>query len=344
MARPTPPTVAVALAPVPGRLRHYCTYFDHRYAARGLTLYRSLQEQATPFKLWALCLDDVTFNMLSARETDSLHPIRLRDLESFDPQLAASRSTRSLVEYYFTMTPCWLRFILHRSPEVEALTYLDADLYFFTSPEPIFAEMGDQSILIVGHRFPDHLKHYERNGIFNVGLLTFRRDRFALACLEWWRERCLEWCYDRNEDGRYADQGYLNDWPTRFEGVHVLAHAGCGLAPWNIGSQRLSKREGLPHTADGVPVVFYHFHGLRVWNRWIIDPGWQYEATTPAAVRSLIYAPYVRELRRTLRALSEWLAPFDSLEDWRGPRYHRRKIFKMVLLRKLIFSLGPLLL
>ena len=43
------------------------------------------------------------------------------------------------------------------SPTLEAITYLDADLMFFRDPEPVWSEFGDDSVLIVPHRYAPHL-------------------------------------------------------------------------------------------------------------------------------------------------------------------------------------------
>ena len=72
-----------------------------------------------------------------------------------------------------------------------------------------------------------NLSHLEQFGRFNVGMVSFRNDVAGLACLSRWREKCIEWCYDRVEDGKFADQGYLDDWPTEHEGVVVLDMQGC---------------------------------------------------------------------------------------------------------------------
>ena len=87
--------------------------------------------------------------------------------------------------------------------------------------------------------------------------------RTDLAALGWWHDRCIEWCYQRFEDGRFGDQKYLDDWPTRFEGVHVLEHPGGGLAPWNISAHRLGESEGSV-LVDGQPLIFFHHHALHL--------------------------------------------------------------------------------
>ena len=144
----------------------------------------------------------------------NLIPIGLEEFEKDDEALRSAKENRSLVEYYFTCTPSLPLFILNRTDnKVDVVTYLDADLYFFASPEPLFVEMADASIVIIEHRYSPQLDHMRVLGIYNVGWLSFRRDPRALCCLQWWRERCLEWCHDRFENDRFADQKYLDDWP-----------------------------------------------------------------------------------------------------------------------------------
>ncbi len=156
-------------------------------------------------------------------------------LEASDGDLLAVKQSRSRVEYCWTATPSVCLAALDREPHLEGITYLDADLAFHGDPGLLFDEIGDCSTAIVPHRYAPPWRHFEEmSGVYNVEWITFRRDPNGLEALTWWRERCLEWCYDRFEDGRYGDQKYLDDWPTRFRGVHVLEHLGGGLAPWNV--------------------------------------------------------------------------------------------------------------
>jgi hypothetical protein len=212
-----------------------------------------------------------------------------------------AKGNRSRIEYYFTCTPSLPLYVLDRDADVDLVTYLDADLYFFSDPSPIYEELGDQSVLIIGHRFPEQLDHLEENGIYNVGFLSFRRDVAGLECLNWWRERCLEWCYDRVEDGRFADQGYLDDWPERFGRVVVLEHKGAGLAPWNVGRYKLRLAHGQVWV-DSQPLVFFHFHRLKQTRSWLYEPSLSfYDTHANPVLRKQIYRPYIRELQRVAR-------------------------------------------
>jgi len=161
-------------------------------------------------------MDRMAYEALTMLELPDVHPIALTDYERGDKELLEAKQNRTLIEYYFTCSPSLPLFILDNHRDVDLITYLDADLFFFADPTPVFDELGDRAIGIIGHRFPASLRGLERFGVYNVGWLSFRRNAHALACLRWWRERCLEWCFDRYEDGRFADQKYLDDWPSDF--------------------------------------------------------------------------------------------------------------------------------
>jgi hypothetical protein len=243
--------------------------------------------------------------------------------------LAAAKRNRSLVEYYFTCTPSLPLHVLDRYPGVDVITYLDADLYFFADPAPVYKELGESSVLIVPHRFPHHLKHLEMYGIYNVGLLSFRNDERGRACLRWWRERCLEWCYDRLEDDRFADQKYLDDWPERFAGVAVFQHKGANLAPWNVSGHCLKQQRGKV-LVDGESLLFYHFHGLSVLSRRCFDLGLNvYRVSLTEVLERWVYRPYLRTLRSMMRVAStelggvrEGASPQEYLRsaNLQGPR------------------------
>jgi hypothetical protein len=285
---------------------YFCTYFDQHYLDKGLALYQSLTMHCSPFRLWILCMDKVTYRILTDMQLPQVQLISLSDFEKDDTQLLQAKQNRSLIEYYFTCTPSLPLYVVDHDPEVDIITYLDADLYFFSSIKPVYQELGPGSVLIVGHRFPQALKNREIYGIYNVGMLSFRRDNNGLACLKWWRDRCIEWCFDRVENGRFADQKYLDDWPDKFAGVVVLHHTGAGLAPWNLANYGYSLKN-TKLLIDGQPVIVYHFHGVKRVNRWIYDTNIiDYKTQLPKMVKHELYIPYLKELNQVNRILDKY--------------------------------------
>ncbi|MCJ7766983.1 glycosyl transferase [Candidatus Bathyarchaeota archaeon] len=284
---------------------YFCTCSDSGYLAKGVCLYRSLVRHAAPFRLWVLCFDDVTYGALRKLALPEIIPISLSDFEHGDEQLLQAKGNRSRVEYYFTCKPTLPLYILRNWPEVDVITYADSDLEFFSDPSPIYRAFSKGSLLVVPHRFPDRLSHLTVFGTYNAGFLSFRRDETAMRALHWWRESCLEWCYDRVEDGRFADQKYLDEFPHRFKGVVSLQHKGANLAPWNLTNYSLRLVDGKV-TVDSEQLIFFHFQGLRQFNNWLYDPGLaSYRVRPDGLVKRDIYGPYVRDLRDATRTVSE---------------------------------------
>lgn len=285
------------------RMNHFCTYCDSGYAARLLCLHDSLRAQGEPFVLHVLCFDETSAAVVTAVGAASLVPVTLDEILHADPEFAAVRSRRSRVEFFFTATPVLVRHCFNRAPAAGWMTYLDADLFFFGPASALLQEQRDASVGIVPHRFPPRLRHLEDKGRYNVAWVSFRRDADGLACLEWWRERCLEWCHDRVDHGRYADQGYLNEFPARSGRVHVITHAGADLAPWNVDDVQLDVSAG-GVGVDGQPLLFYHFQGLReVLPGWF-DPGLRsYGSRMTRELRELVYRPYLARLVATQQRL-----------------------------------------
>jgi hypothetical protein len=300
--------------------REFCTLFDSNYLVKAVAMYRSLARHCPSFRLTAFCFDSEAERLLSALALPNLETVSLEELESFDRELLSVKHDRTPMEYCWTATPALPLFMFDRRPEIDEVTYIDADLMFFEDPEPLFEEMGDASVMITPHRYAREYEDSEPlSGTYNVSFLTFRRDEPGLECLQWWHDRCIEWCYFRYEDGKLGDQTYLNEWPERFQGIHVLQHKGGGLAPWNLTQYEIGETDrGL--TVDGEPLVFYHYH------RFSMSPKGRHQLA-PAKYhlsrrnRRLIYAPYVIELAAAMEQIRSveprFRAGFSEPPSWR---------------------------
>ena len=278
-------------------IRAYCTYFDHRYVPKGLAMIRSLRRHVPDAQIWVLCLSPQTQVLLQEMDEPGIRTIALTDFEVGDVDLAKAKADgRSTIEYYFTLTPSLVLYVMQAEPEAEIVTYLDGDLWFLADPEPIYHEMDDDSVLIIPHGFEPAMKHLQQYGIYNVGWVSFRKDAHGKACLIWWRQHTNEWCFDRVEDGRFADQAYLDQFPRLFEGVHILANCGANLAPWNVAARTISVTDGIARS-NGDQVLFFHFHGLKRLggDEYLISHGF-YKAPVTPLIRDFFYRPYLREI------------------------------------------------
>lgn len=298
-----------------GALRAFCTLFDRNYLLKGVALHSSLMRHAPRFVLWVLCMDETTHDVLSELALPNVQLLRLSQVE--DASLAEARKDRTAAEYCWTCTPSLCAYLLREVPDIDSITYLDADLFFFANPDPLYRELAGASIGIIEHRYARELEdRADARGRYNVEFMVFQNDRSGRTCLEWWRSRCNEWCFDRVENGKFGDQKYLDDWPTRFRGVAVIQNPGAGLAPWNIARYEVRGRADKV-TVDGHPLVFYHFHQYL-----ITRAGRGYSAAGPTysigrAARDAVYPSYAEAIARALGMVRAVRPGFShGVTDW----------------------------
>lgn len=289
--------------------KYFCTLFDSNYLFKGAVMLRTLFANCRDAHVFVLCMDDQCRRIISALGFPGVTCISLHEIE--DEKLLAAKRDRNVAEYCWTLSPCLPAWVMDRHPEVDMLTYVDADLMFYSPVQPLFDEIGRASIAIIEHRFTPRLKHLETNGRYCVEWVSFRRDEDGLACLRRWRDQCIEWCYARLEDGRMGDQKYLDEWPGRYSSVHVLAHPGAGLAPWNYPGYKIEKSDGGDIVVDGAPLIFYHFHQFQLLNDGGFDRLSAYY-TREMAVPEEIYGRYENRLREVVAEVRGVVPGFSS--------------------------------
>jgi Nucleotide-diphospho-sugar transferase. len=289
---------------------NFCTLFDSNYFSRGLTLYHSLEAVCSDFHLFIFAFDDKSYSVLKELNLSKATIISLKQFE--DAELLKVKPSRSRAEYCWTATSSTILYVLEKY-KVDMCTYLDADMMFFDSPKALFDEIGDASIMITEHRYTKRYNKEALSGIYCVQFVSFQNDERGLKALRWWRERCLEWCYARTEDGKFGDQKYLDDWTTRFKGVHVLQHLGGGMAAWNVQQYDVFEKNGRLFGKEKVsgsefPIIFYHFHYLRflVGNR--VELG---RRTLSDDVLQLLYSPYMKKLETAKKEIVVINSSFD---------------------------------
>ena len=319
-------------------MMNFCTLFDSNYLSRGLALYESLYKHCKDFHIFLFPFDHKCYKILRQLDLEKATIISLQEFE--DEELLAAKPTRSRVEYCWTCTPTIILYALEKY-SLESCTYLDADLYFFDSPKVLLDEIHNSCVIITEHRYTPRYDRTQKSGKYCVQFITFTNNRPAKKVLNWWRNVCNAWCYDRHEDGKFGDQKYLDDWLERFAGVHALQHLGGGVAPWNVQQYDIFKKEEklwgrVKNSRIEFELIFYHFHHLYFYGNGQIGLG-RYKMSED--VRQLIYKPYVRDLEKIKTKISEIDKSIDvhgenelALKNWKTLlRYIKYKLISNIV-------------
>lgn len=306
-------------------IEHFVTLFDSNFLPIGMALHDSLMAHAQPFHLWILCIDELVEKQLKLISLPNITLISLKEIET--KELSAARLERTRGEYCWTLTPFAPQAIFKRDPNIDRVTYLDADIFFYDDPRILLNELDltEKHVLITEHAYDPKYDQSLASGRFCVQFITFRKTEQAVKVMEWWQDKCLNWCFAHLEDGKYGDQKYLDSWPELFgDVVHVVQQVEKTLAPWNV--LFVEKKGG-----GVVKPVFYHFHQLRIISPHKVKLYHGYKIGKQGLV---LYDQYLKNLSKHLNLLrTHHIAiPYiaQTKEKWGILRYLKRRITKII--------------
>tara|TARA_B100001059_G_C17831435_1_gene584934 strand:+ start:968 stop:1942 length:975 start_codon:yes stop_codon:yes gene_type:complete len=277
---------------------NFCTYFDLNYLPYAKLLNKSLLEQKMDFTLFIVCMDYEVFNYLKKDPFLNSVVYSHEELLIFRPELKLINKKRTKSEYFFTCSAQVCDFIFEQNPTIELLNYIDADLYFFNPLKALFDELGDASIGVVEHKFHWTNRSKNKYGRFNVGWISFRNDDDGRKCVTEWSQQCIDWCYQKLDNGKYADQKYLDYWPKKYNNLKILKHKGANIAIWNIKNYILRREKGRIYV-DDQPLLFYHFAGLKQIDSYTFKTNLSsYLVSLKGVLLNDIYKPYLYELSK----------------------------------------------
>jgi hypothetical protein len=273
---------------------NYCTIFDSAYISRGLLCHKSLLNVEPEAHLYIFCLDIKCADVLKAENLMNCTVLYPKDFECDD--LLGVKAMRTNGEYAWTVKPYAINYIFTEF-NAEECAYIDADLYFYAAPKILSACYERASVVLTPHNFSSKYDTSEQNGIYCAQFIKFSNDTVGRSLLMWWKKKCLEWCYNRHEPGRYGDQKYLEH--IAMQHSVAVANSFCFAAPWNIIRYKFIFEEGVIFAIDresgeSKKVVFFHFHSLKLLNRFSVDLGGY---NLPRFEFLHFYRNYIKELR-----------------------------------------------
>ena len=243
----------------------FCVILSKYRIYQGIALYRSIEFNYKHFNMFILCVDDETYQL--CKELDLKKAILIRDTDLVDELLVVAKEERRLNEYCWTLKPFFIEYVLNKYHTIENAVYLDADICFFNDPILIFEANKSYCIQLSEHDFQEQNAAVEQTcGKYNSGFIVFKNCKTSVDALKWWQEKCIEWCKDGVDEGRFGDQKYLELLPRLFDGVYPIITPGVNIAPWNETKYQYCNKNGKVYINED-KLVCYHFCGLRILNK-----------------------------------------------------------------------------
>ncbi|MDJ0900192.1 MAG: glycosyltransferase [Xenococcus sp. MO_188.B8] len=151
----------------------------------------------------------------------------------------------------------------------EEVVYLDPDIELFAPMSPVFEAFAKGAdFVLTPHitepaefgEFPDDIG-IMKAGIYNLGFIAVNNSLDGISFLHWWGRRLRFQCVNRQSEGIFVDQKFVDLLPSFHDNVAILRDRSLNVAYWNLDQRELTKTdEGW--LVNGQPLRFFHFSGI----------------------------------------------------------------------------------
>lgn len=306
-----------------------CSVVSYKYIIRAITLYLSLEKHSeNNFHMWFCAVDNDTHNTLKQLNLQNATIIHADEMS--EDVLKYIKVGRSEKEYCWTLKSILIDHLLTEY-SLKSLLYCDSDMYFFSSIKYIFNEWSSYSFYLCAQRANEMVEH--NNGHYQAGLLGFKNDYYGKKVLSWWKEKCINWCYEDHdyELTRWGDQKYLDRVPEFFENIKVSQNLGINSAPWNLilndKSYIVAYNEEYVHINNYI-LCCYHFGSMNMYDTENFDLWKHSPIKIKKEIMDYIYTPYILSLNQTAIKLENTGINIEKKFDG-GPIYAAKNYYKL---------------
>lgn len=250
--------------------RAACTIASPNYLSFARTLAGSYVAQHPGHRFFVLIVADLT-DPTPFQLDESFTPVMLPEVGI--QNLRAVAMKYDILELNTNVKPSFMKHLID-SYGLDALLYLDPDIFVYKPVQPVFEalEAGATAVLTPHMTQPvfDEKSPSEQdllyNGTYNLGFIGVSRTAESRRLLDWWEHRCLHLGFSEGRTGLFVDQKWMNLAPGLFENIVISRDPGLNMAYWNLHERDLAKTvdgyavEGA--SKDTVPLRFFHFSGL----------------------------------------------------------------------------------
>jgi len=241
----------------------YFSICSRNYLAYARTLFRSLARNEPAARRVLFLADRIEDAFDPAAE-----PFETVEVESLAiPNFRDMAFRYTVMEFNTAVKPFCIRHLFGEG--APRAVYLDPDLYILRPMAPVTEAFdAGADVVLTPHILapyaddgkPDDLA-IMRSGVYNLGFGGFANAPETRALVDWWAERLRTDCRADVDEGLFVDQKFMDFAPAFVRRTAILRHPGLNAAYWNL-PQRTIERAADGWTANGEPLVFFHFSGV----------------------------------------------------------------------------------
>jgi hypothetical protein len=246
--------------------RAACTIVSPNYLAFARTVAVSYLAHHPGHRFFVLIVADLDDGAPFAAEPFTT--VMLADIGV--PNLRSVAMMYDILELNTNVKPTFMKHLIE-AHSLDALTYLDPDIFVYAPLEPVFAALdaGAAAVLtphittpVYDGRSPSE-QDLLYNGTYNLGFIAVSRSSESLAVLTWWEVRCLDLGFSEGRTGLFVDQKWMNLAPGLFDRITILRDPGCNMAYWNLHERTLDANLTVTSPIQApTPLRFFHFSGI----------------------------------------------------------------------------------
>ena len=153
----------------------------------------------------------------------------------------------------------------------EKIFFLDPDIVVFSVLDSLLQKLDEFGILLTPHQLVPETDYQAiidneicslKHGVYNLGFLGIRAAGEGRRFIDWWTQRCYDFCYDNIPGGLFTDQRWVDLAPVFFTDLCILKEPQYNVATWNLTHRTATGDLDSGIEINGKPLCFYHFSGF----------------------------------------------------------------------------------
>lgn len=228
------------------------TIISNNYLAHARTLMQSLELFNSNWDRYVVLVDNL--NNFDTNNNNfsviSLNSLNIPDIDNFLLRYDILECNTAVKPWSFS------RLFIKGYHNV---VYLDPDIEVFKPLTSIEQSLDGNLMVLTPHLLDPVRKHDDFSdlkiinaGSYNLGFLALSKHTDLNKFLDWWKSKLEFYCLNKQSEGYFVDQKWMELAPSLFDNVIILRDKSLNVAYWNLPER------------CGESISFFHFSGIEI--------------------------------------------------------------------------------